>query len=83
MIMHLNVCVSTIIMIQIAFTEEERISLQNLSEKDPHHIVRRKALTLLLKSYGISHEKICTIIGISGNTLRSYCKVNVNGTHLF
>ena len=58
-------------MIQITFTEAGVLELREL-EKHPHHVVRRRALTLILKSNGIEHHKIAKIVGISENTVRRY-----------
>lgn len=59
-------------MIRIEFSLEDRKQLQDISEKHPHHFVRKKALALRLKSKKLPHFKIAQILNICENTLRSY-----------
>jgi transposase len=40
----------------------------------PHPRVQRKMEAVLLKSRGLKHKEICGIVGICGNTLRSYLR---------
>jgi transposase len=61
-------------MIKLNFFPEEIAQLQRYSSSHPHPFVRRKALTLLLKSKGMTHRKICETVGICENTLLKYCK---------
>ena len=65
--------------IQISFTTDAVEKLRDITKNHPHHFVRNKALALLLKSQKISHEQICEILGIAGNTLRSYIKEFIDG----
>lgn len=65
-------------MIVINFTEDDIQALRVLQEHQ-HNFIRRKALTLLLKSYGIAHNKIAKIVGISENSMRQYFKEYVQG----
>jgi transposase len=61
-------------MIKLKFPIEDIHRLQNLATIHPHPFVRRKALALLLKSQGVTHNKICATMGICGNTFHKYCK---------
>ncbi len=61
-------------MIKLKFPTRHAPHLQNLVNTHPHPFVRRKALALLLKSKGLSHNKICETVGICGNTFHKYCK---------
>lgn len=61
-------------MINIVFSEDEVIQLQNLSADHPHSFVRRKALAVLLKSQEIAHHKIAKIINVCENTISAYFK---------
>lgn len=55
-------------MIEITFTDESLAALQEL-QMHPHHVVRRRALVLILKSQGIAHYKIAQITDVCGNTV--------------
>lgn len=62
-------------MIKIEFTEKQ---IQDLEYERYHHeepFVQRKMEALILKSHNdLTHKKICEIIHISGNTLRSWLR---------
>lgn len=60
-------------MIVINFTENDRQELRDL-QKHQHELVKRKALTVLLKSYDIQHIQIAKIVGISESSVRQYLK---------
>ena len=66
-------------MIQISFTTDTVEKLRDIIKNHPHHFVRNKALALLLKSQEIPHNQIYEILGLSGNTLRSYFNEYING----
>lgn len=55
--------------IEITFSDAEVARLQAL-QKHPHHVVRRKALVLILKSQKIAHCKIAQIADVCENTVR-------------
>jgi hypothetical protein len=61
-------------MVKIEFTQEEIKALSYERYHHPHPRVQRKMDAIFLKSYGLPHQDICCITGISGNTLRSYLK---------
>lgn len=56
-------------MIEITFSDESVAALREL-QRHPHHVVRRRALTLLLKSQNIAHHKIAQITDVCENTVR-------------
>lgn len=58
-------------MIKIAFTDESVAALQKL-QRHPHHVVRHRALILILKSQGIAHHKIAKITDVCENTVRHW-----------
>lgn len=60
--------------IKIQIPHKDRQYIQDCAHRHPHAFVRRKALTVLLKHQDIPNEKITDIVGISGNTIRNYCK---------
>ena len=66
-------------MINVEFTEEAVAELRCQRFEHPHPRVQIKMDVLLLKSCGLGHEKICEILDISGNTLRSYIAQYVEG----
>jgi len=61
-------------MIKINFSTKEIESLAELQLHHPHHVVRRKALVLILKEEGIHHHKIANIAGVCENTVRDCIK---------
>ena len=61
-------------MIKISVTESDIEKLRYERFNHPHPLVQRKAETILLKSHDMSHKDICSIVGISGNTLRNYLR---------
>ena len=56
-------------MIKISFSDEALSQLQGL-QLHPHHVVRRNALILILKSQKVSHHKIAKIADVCENTVR-------------
>ena len=58
-------------MIEITFSDKEISQLQELQTQHPHHVVRRRALILILKSQKISHYIIARIADVSENTVRN------------
>jgi len=56
-------------LIEITFSKEEVAELQTL-QTHPHHVVRRNALMLILKSKTIPHHKIAQITDVCENTVR-------------
>lgn len=65
-------------MIEMTFSCESVAALRNL-QMHPHHVVRRRALTLLLKSQKIPHCKIALITDVSENTVRQYLETYQQG----
>lgn len=61
-------------MLNMEFEEKEVDQLRNILLHHQHDFVRRKALSIVLKSYKIPHSEIAKIVGISENTLRGYLK---------
>lgn len=59
-------------MIDIKFSDAQINQLHKLHEQHPHHVIRSRALTLILKSENIQHHKIASIIGVCENTVREY-----------
>lgn len=61
-------------MIQMRFSFEEIETLERERFSHPNVWVRRKMEVLYLKSQRLSHQKICELCRICGNTLRSYLR---------
>lgn len=61
-------------MIQLEFGMEDMQALQEQRFDHPHPWVRRKLEAVYLKSQNLSHEWICQMCGIGGNTLRRYLR---------
>lgn len=59
-------------MIQMTFSFEVIEALTQERFHHPHPFVRRKMEAVLLKAANLSHQQICQLCGICGNTLRSY-----------
>ena len=59
-------------MIQLTFTEEQIEQLTYERFHHPHPRVQKKMEAVLLKAKGLKHKQIRDILGICGNTLRSY-----------
>lgn len=59
-------------MIQLAFSEDMLRHIQYHRRHHPHHKVRQKMEALWLKHLKLPHGQICQILGITGNTLRTY-----------
>jgi len=66
-------------MIRIVFTEDEINQLRYETKNHPHPRVRLKMYCLLLKSQGLSHQKIGKIAGICQDTLRTYLEQYIEG----
>jgi len=66
-------------MIEIHFTEDEIRQLRQQHLDHPDARVRVKMEAVLLKSEGLAHGRICRIVGISENTLRSYLRAYQQG----
>lgn len=59
-------------MLQLEFTTEAIDALRYERFHHPHPRVQVKMEALLLKSQKLPHKQICALVGISGNTLRTY-----------
>lgn len=57
--------------IEIEFSDLQIKQLREL-QAHPHPVIRRRALTLVLKSENIPHYKIASAVGICENTVREY-----------
>lgn len=66
-------------MIKIDFTEEDIARIHYERFHHPHPRVQLKMEVLWLKSQKLSHEKICEIACVSGNTLRQYLNDYIDG----
>lgn len=66
-------------MLQIRFSDEQVKELAYERFHHPHPRVQMKTEAVLLKAKGLSHNQICDVVGISGNTLRSYLREFVEG----
>ena len=65
-------------MLRIEFSEEAKKQLREERYSHPHPRVQRKMEALLLKSEGLSHGKIGSIVGVTQKTLREYFSQYVN-----
>lgn len=61
-------------MMRLEFTDEQIEQLTFGRFHYPHPRVQKKMEAVLLKAKGLSHQSICEIVGICGNTLRSYLR---------
>jgi Winged helix-turn helix len=59
-------------MLRMELTEEAREALRYERFHHPHPRVQRRMDAVLLKSYGLPHAQIASIVGIEESTLRSY-----------
>jgi len=66
-------------MLHIEYSEEAIKRLREERYSHPHPRVQRKMEALLLKSEGLSHGKIGSIVGVSQKTLREYFSQYKNG----
>jgi transposase len=66
-------------MIQLTFTEEQIEQLSYERFHHPHPRVQKKMEAVLLKAKGFKHKQICDVLGICGNTLRSYLREFAEG----
>jgi hypothetical protein len=61
-------------MLKIEFSEADVKALHYERYHHPHPRVQRKMDALYLKSPALSHQEICHLSGITGNTLRGYLR---------
>ena len=66
-------------MLKLDFTTEQIQALRYERFHHPHPRVRRKMEALLLKSQNLPQSLICTLVGVSANTLRNYFREFQNG----
>lgn len=59
-------------MLKIRYSAKTIAKIKKLQTQHPHHVVRRKALVMVLKSQDIPHHKIANIAGVCENTVRNY-----------
>ena len=65
--------------IKVVFSDEQLTQLSHLQRTHPHPVIRRRALTLLLKQQVTSHHKIAQITGVSENTVRAALRAYHDG----
>lgn len=58
---------------------DQTVELRELALNHPHHFVRRKGLSVLLKSQGLATSKISFVVGVCENTVRSYLHDYLDG----
>jgi transposase len=58
-------------MIKTDITETDLAELKKLHEQHPHHVIRRRALILILKHEEIPHQQIARIANVCENTVRN------------
>lgn len=61
-------------MIEVEFSQKELEEINYQRVHHPHPRVRQKMAVLWMKSHHLPHELIGGLVGISGNTLRSYLR---------
>jgi transposase len=66
-------------MMTLEFSQDILTQIQHHRHHHPHHKVRQKMEALWQKSLGLPHWQICEVIGITGNTLRSYFREYLDG----
>jgi transposase len=54
------------------YSSDQTDELRELASNHPHHLVRRKGLSELLKSQGMATSQISFVVGVCENTVRSY-----------
>jgi transposase len=55
--------------LNISLTDQDRKQLKTTQANHPHHILRRRALIILLKDENIPHHKIASITNVCDNTV--------------
>ena len=65
-------------MIEITFSEESVAALQAL-QMHPNHLIRRRALMLILKVHGLAQHRIARITNVCENTVHRYLKMYQQG----
>jgi len=65
--------------IEITFSDAEISQLQALQQTHPHHVIRERALIVLLKSQKIPHHDIASIADVCENTVRHYLEAYKEG----
>lgn len=66
-------------MIRIEFTEKQVEQLRRERFTHPHPRVQKKMEALLLKSEGLPHARIATLLDVCENTLREYFREFLDG----
>ena len=66
-------------MIEIVCPDDEVERLRELALNHPHHVVRRKALAVLLKIQQLSTSLVSNIVGVCENTVRNYLNAYLEG----
>jgi transposase len=65
--------------IELHFTPETIATINEERYRHPLPIVQRRMEALWLKSHGLPHSQIATLVNISENTLRDYFQLYVEG----
>ncbi len=66
-------------MLEIQFTEQDRLALHYERFHHPHPRVQQKMEAVWLKSQGLPHHEIARLVCISENTLRTYLSEYLDG----
>lgn len=66
-------------MIKIIFSEDDIAQLRKIHIEDPHHVIRRRALIMILKNHEVPHHKIAKIAGVCENTVRNCLRAYQQG----
>lgn len=66
-------------MIRINFSEQDIHKIERLRYEHPHPRVRKRMHALWLKSQDFSHQEICRLTGLCGNTLRTCLRLFQSG----
>ena len=66
-------------MIEITISKKDLATLKRWQNQHPHHVIRRRALMLLLKHQNIPHHIIATITDTCENTVRQCFSAYVTG----
>jgi len=66
-------------MIEVEFSQKDLQEINYQRVHHPHPRVRQKMQALWMKSHQLPHPLICRLVGITGNTLRSYLRAYQQG----
>jgi len=66
-------------MIKIIFSEDDIARLRKIYFEHQHHVIRRRALIMILKNHEVPHHKIAKIVGVCENTVRNCLRAYQQG----